>query len=32
MDSSKLAGVGITMTEVRESIRQSLRHWQKAAA
>ncbi len=32
MDSSKLASVGITMTEVREALRRDLRNWRKAAA
>jgi dTDP-4-dehydrorhamnose reductase len=31
MDSSKLAGVGITLTPVREAIQRDLRTWQKAA-
>jgi dTDP-4-dehydrorhamnose reductase len=30
MDSSKLAGVGIKMTEVREAVSRDLRRWQKA--
>jgi dTDP-4-dehydrorhamnose reductase len=32
MDSSKLARVGITMTEIHEAIARDLRHWRKAAA
>lgn len=32
MDSSKLASVGIVMTEVHAAIDQSLRQWQRAAA
>src|SRR3954462_3929510 len=32
MDSSKLASVGIKMTEVREAVTRDLRNWQKAAA
>ncbi|HUR60594.1 MAG TPA: sugar nucleotide-binding protein, partial [Opitutaceae bacterium] len=32
MDSSKLASVGITMTEVHEAVARDLRNWQKAAA
>jgi len=32
MDSSKLAGVGITMTEVRAALSRDLRTWHKAAA
>jgi dTDP-4-dehydrorhamnose reductase len=31
MDSSKLAGVGISLTPVREAIQRALRTWQKAA-
>ncbi|MDB6126858.1 MAG: dTDP-4-dehydrorhamnose reductase [Verrucomicrobia bacterium] len=31
MDSSKLAGVGIRLTEVHAAVEQSLRHWKKAA-
>jgi len=30
MSSAKLASVGIVMTEVRESINQALRNWQKS--
>jgi dTDP-4-dehydrorhamnose reductase len=32
MDSSKLASVGIKMTEVHEAVSRDLRNWQKAAA
>ena len=32
MDSSKLASVGIKMTEVHEAVTQALRTWRKAAA
>lgn len=32
MDSTKLAKVGITMTEVREALTRDLRNWRKAAA
>jgi hypothetical protein len=32
MDSSKLANVGIKMTEVREALTRDLRNWQRAAA
>lgn len=32
MDSSKLASVGIAMTEVHEAVTQALRKWQRAAA
>jgi dTDP-4-dehydrorhamnose reductase len=32
MDSSKLASVGITLTEVHEALDRDLRNWQKAAA
>ena len=32
MDSSKLASVGIKMTEVREALARDLRNWRKAAA
>ena len=31
MDSSKLASVGITMTEVREAVTRDLKNWKKAA-
>lgn len=32
MDSSKLAGVGIKLTEVRDAVSRDLRRWQRAAA
>jgi hypothetical protein len=32
MDSSKLARVGVRMTEVHEALTRDLRNWRKAAA